>query len=184
MAFHVRSRRASWGLLPLLMAAACGLASCDREERRFEEIAPFSGHEGRVDRLPPAIGNGRPSNPYEKNAWAISQGRLYYTWFNCVGCHGQGGGGIGPALMDGRWIYGSGPADIYTTIMDGRPNGMPPFRSKLTSAQAWQIVAYVRSMSGLVPMDAAPGRNEGLAAKKPESMQEEQRPYPAGEGQR
>ena len=37
----------------------------------------------------------------------------------------MGGGGIGPPLMDDRWIYGSAPENIYASIVQGRPNGMP-----------------------------------------------------------
>lgn len=187
------SRRSSSGSGPRPCAAvafACAtlagaLLSCDREERRFEEIPAFGGYEGRVDTLPPGIGDGPPKNPYEKNAWAISQGKLYYEWYSCATCHAKGGGGdIGPALMDDRWRYGSEPVDIYTSIMNGRPNGMPPFRGRIASYQAWQIAAYVRSMSGLVPKDAAPGRSEGMSAKKPESMQEERPPRPPEGGRR
>ena len=44
---------------------------------------------------------------------------------NCVGCHSHGGGGMGPALMDGQWRYGGRIDQIATTIAEGRPNGMP-----------------------------------------------------------
>ena len=34
---------------------------------------------------------------------------------------------MGPALIDRRWTYGSEPGDIYDTIVQVRPNGMPAF---------------------------------------------------------
>lgn len=101
----------------------------------------------------------------------MSQGKQWFTWYNCNGCHGQGGGGSGPALMDATWLYGSAPEQIFTTIVDGRPNGMPAFRGRIPDHQVWQLVAYVRSMSGLVRKDAAPGRNDGLDGKPPEQME-------------
>ena len=40
---------------------------------------------------------------------------------NCAGCHSLGGGGgIGPALLDSEWIYGSDPASIHDTIVYGK----------------------------------------------------------------
>jgi cytochrome c oxidase cbb3-type subunit 3 len=80
---------------------------------------------------------------------AINEGKRLYSWFNCVGCHANGGGGMGPPLIDATWIYGSTPANIYSSIMEGRPNGMPAFYGKIPEQEAWKIVAYVRSLGGL-----------------------------------
>jgi cytochrome c oxidase cbb3-type subunit 3 len=81
---------------------------------------------------------------------------------NCVGCHAHGGGAIGPPLMDEEWIYGSDPSQIFKTIIEGRPNGMPSFRGKLGNQQVWQIVAYVRSLSGLTSKTAASARDDHM----------------------
>jgi cytochrome c oxidase cbb3-type subunit III len=164
----------------VLISLALVLAACEREQRRFSEPAP------------PARPSVQPPNPsarpapviargprYDENAYAIAQGKQLFGWFNCAGCHGHGGGNIGPALMDDRWIYGHEPADIYTTIMAGRPNGMPAFGNRITEQQAWQLAAYVRSMSGLVSKDAAPGRNDGISTGEPELRREPQKPRPA-----
>ncbi|MDQ3802593.1 MAG: c-type cytochrome [Acidobacteriota bacterium] len=115
-------------------------------------------------------------NEYEENAAALSDGKRLYTWFNCVGCHAHGGGGMGPALMDDQWIYGGEPDQIFATIVEGRPNGMPSFRGKIPDYQVWQLAAYVRSMSGQVPKDAAPARDDHMSTKKPESRTERVQP--------
>ena len=70
---------------------------------------------------------------------------------NCSGCHSHGGGGMGPPLMDSQWIYGSDAANIFATIVEGRPNGMPSFGSKLPPDSIWKLATYVRSLSGLEP---------------------------------
>jgi mono/diheme cytochrome c family protein len=57
--------------------------------------------------------------------------------------------------MDNNWVYGSEPANIYATIVDGRPNGMPSWRGRIPDYQVWELVAYVRALSGLVPKDLA-----------------------------
>ena len=82
---------------------------------------------------------------------------------NCTGCHAHGGGAIGPPLMDDNWIYGSQPDQIFATIVEGRPNGMPSFRGKLPDYEIWQLAAYVRSLSGQTPKHAAPGRDDDHA---------------------
>jgi cytochrome c oxidase cbb3-type subunit 3 len=38
---------------------------------------------------------------------------------------------------------------VAASILDGRPNGMPPFRDRIPEPQVWQLVAYLRSLSGL-----------------------------------
>ena len=115
-------------------------------------------------------------NVYEENAYAVSEGKRLYENFNCVGCHSHGGGGIGPPLMDNQWIYGGEPANIFSTIMEGRPNGMPAWRGRIPENQGWQIVAYVRSMSGQVRTDVASGRSDHMQGKKPEANTPREQP--------
>src|SRR5215212_1841928 len=123
-----------------LMAAvstACPLAGCERESRRFTTPADNTTPAESGQRMsanqpgsPLTGGVKRPlrnTSPYEENAYAVNQGKRLYRWYNCSGCHANGGGGIGPPLTDSEWRYGSDPASIYTTIMQGRPEGMPSF---------------------------------------------------------
>ena len=56
--------------------------------------------------------------------------------------------------------------------MEGRPNGMPSFKCRINEDQAWQLVAYVRSMSGWARKDAAPGRSDTLYPGDPENMRD------------
>jgi cytochrome c oxidase cbb3-type subunit 3 len=156
----------------LIALALLVLPACRREERRVREVPPSAMPKVVVESdLQP--GKSKPGVPtstlYQQNAYAMSEGQRLFNWFNCVGCHGHGGGAIGPPLMDNKWIYGSDPANIFETIVEGRPNGMPAFRGKIPEYQVWQLVAYVRSMSGLAPKDAAPGRTDHMSVKEPES---------------
>jgi len=84
---------------------------------------------------------------YYDNADAVNKGRILFGQFNCSGCHSNGGGGIGPDLMDDEWIYGGRIEQIHATIVEGRPNGMPAWGGKIPDEQIWQIATYVRSMS-------------------------------------
>lgn len=158
------SRFGSAALL-LTLAAAGG---CDREDRRFREAPPAGSPPGVVRQSPlqpgPAVTRTLVANPYDGNAFAVSQGQRLYNWFNCVGCHANGGGGIGPPLMDAEWIYGSEPAQIYESIMKGRPNGMPSWAGRIPDSQVWQIVAYVRSMAALTPQNVRAARADHMMA--------------------
>lgn len=56
-----------------------------------------------------------------------------------VGCHAaNGGGGMGPALSEGRFIYGSNPANLFLSIYQGRPNGMPAWGEILPESTIWE----------------------------------------------
>ena len=160
------------------MTLLIATVACEREKRDFK--LPNGDQLTASTRLT-VLQPGTPSpppmteSPFNGNAYGLSEGKRLYSAYNCVGCHAQGGGAIGPALMDHRWIYGSRPDQIYSTIVQGRPNGMPAFGGRIPDQQVWQLVAYVESMSGNAPQDAAPARNDDMQTAKPE-MRREPRP--------
>jgi cytochrome c oxidase cbb3-type subunit 3 len=164
--------------------ALAASAACEREQRRFIEPSPASSLPATVRSSELRPGGGTPASapqgPYDGNAWGISEGKRAYEAFNCVGCHSHGGGGMGPPLMDDRWIYGSDAANIFATIVEGRPNGMPSFRGKIPNQQVWEIVAYVRSLSGQTPKDARPQRDDHLYGGLPPAMSPREPPKEAG----
>jgi cytochrome c oxidase cbb3-type subunit III len=158
------------------------VVGCKREERNFHGLPSGSTITNpKVREVPLVPGGGAvPADsgpgPYEDNAYAVSQGKTLYNQYNCSGCHFQGGGGIGPPLMDADWIYGSRPENIYETVAEGRPNGMPSFGRKIVPDQIWQIAAYVRSMSGLLRKDVAPGRNDDMQVRPQEQSSDKAKP--------
>jgi cytochrome c oxidase cbb3-type subunit 3 len=114
--------------------------------------------------------------PYEESAYAVAEGKRLYSAYNCVGCHAHGGGAIGPPLMDSVWIYGSRPQQIFSTVIQGRPNGMPSFQGRIPDYQVWELVAYVRSMSGQLPSDVAPSRSDEMPVAKSEQARTREKP--------
>jgi cytochrome c oxidase cbb3-type subunit III len=156
--------------LPLVLLGA--LAACERESRPFRDLPVAAARTQTETQTPLYAGAPLPPtgtmSPYQENGWGIGEGKRLFTAYNCAGCHANGGGGIGPPLMDAEWIYGYMPANIYSTILEGRPNGMPSFRNKIPDYQVWQLVAYVQSLSGQTPIDAASGRSDHMQAHKPE----------------
>jgi cytochrome c oxidase cbb3-type subunit 3 len=159
-----------------VLALGALLAACEREQRRFHEPWLAAAQRAPPVREPGPGAPPAPPAPYQENAWAISQGQRLFSWFNCTGCHAEGGGDSGPALMDGEWLYGSAPQQVFASIAGGRPNGMPSFGGLVPEAQVWQLVAYVRSLAALVPKDARPGRADRQAVKEPETLREPERP--------
>ena len=154
----------------LLLAAAC------ESERPPMREAPAAGSQRAAPQTSDfQAGPARPvayvESPYEGNPRAIAEGQRLYTWMNCGGCHGgQGGGGIGPPFADGDWIYGGDPANVFQSIVQGRPNGMPAYGGRLANTELWKIVAYVRTLGegpdassrpAGVPVDGDGGDAEG-----------------------
>ena len=164
--FQVAVVVAAFGIATLLVA-------CSRENRILRQPPPADQtiNTVQVSGLNPganSIPTPPSSNLYQESAYAVSEGQKLYEQFNCSGCHFHGGGGIGPPLMDEEWIYGSSPAQIYTSIAEGRPNGMPSWGGHIPDYQIWQLVTYVRSVGGFEGRVAAASRSEGMQAKKAE----------------
>jgi cytochrome c oxidase cbb3-type subunit 3 len=175
----------------LMLCALLALTGCEREERHFQaEANNASSNESsvRLSVNQPAVALGgsvksaeKNISMYDDNAFAVNEGKRLYRWYNCSGCHFNGGGGIGPPLMDSEWRYGSDPASLFETIMRGRPNGMPSFGGHIPEDQVWKIVAYVRSMGGGVRTDVAPSRGDSLYPGKPENFRSPQPAIEKGE---
>ena len=161
-----------WSILIIAVVALS--SACKREKRAFQEQPPVvhTVDSKTVMQLPPgaSLPVQNVKNDYEENAYALSEGKRLFSAYNCNGCHSLGGGGMGPALMDSKWIYGGKPEEIFSTIVAGRPNGMPSFRDRVPDFQIWQLAAYVRSMSGQLRKDAAPTRDDHMQGRPPESM--------------
>jgi cytochrome c oxidase cbb3-type subunit 3 len=143
------------------------LTACQRERRDLRP-APASlavfGDVARESDLQP--GGQHPfapvANPYEGSAYAISEGQRLFAWYNCVGCHANGGGGIGPPLIKQEWIYGGEPANLFDTIVKGRPNGMPTWGGRIPEYQVWQLVVFIRSLNDMEPKSATPVRSDTI----------------------
>jgi cytochrome c oxidase cbb3-type subunit 3 len=91
-------------------------------------------------------------NPLADDPDAVARGAKDFDAFNCSGCHmAHGGGGMGPALSDSKWLYRSSAANIYLDIAQGRGAGMPAFGAMLPDRTIWELVAYIQSISHQPP---------------------------------
>ncbi len=174
-------------MLPLALT----VCACQREERQFRLDPPISASLQAVASMPDGISGAPPDTyralgkPYATNAYSLSQGKQLYTWFNCNGCHANGGGASGPAFLDGWWRYGPDIISIFVSIRDGRPRGMPAFRDRLTTEQIWQLAGYVQTIGAYSAKTAAPARDDAMQSRPAEnrapaksSFASDQWPYP------
>jgi cytochrome c oxidase cbb3-type subunit III len=87
-------------------------------------------------------------NPYEGDKSAIATGGKLFVGYNCIDCHGaDGSGAMGPSFQDGRWHFGGSPGEVFESIYQGRPDGMPAWGGRISNDQIWMLTAYVRSLS-------------------------------------
>lgn len=87
-------------------------------------------------------------NPYEGDKRAVATGGQLFVGYNCIDCHGaDGSGAMGPSFQDGRWHFGGSPGEVFESIYQGRPDGMPAWGGRISNDQIWMLAAYVRSLS-------------------------------------
>jgi cytochrome c oxidase cbb3-type subunit III len=149
-------------LLPIALAAVLVVSANNAGAQ--QDTAPSAGRGPNEVSVTSLFPNGvaPPSPPdaiggrFEGNKLAIADGQQLFNQMNCTGCHFNGGGGMGPALMSGHWRYGGRMEQIYESIAQGRPNGMPSWQFVLGPTQIWDLAAYVKSLSVPAPSAASP----------------------------
>jgi cytochrome c oxidase cbb3-type subunit 3 len=143
--------KASNGLSIMCLAGVCALAAAACSDHpagdtavggtlppMFTAVGPVPG---------PPQNPPRRRNPYHDERGATAEGRVLFVRYNCSGCHGgRAGGGMGPSLRDPVWRYGNSDAQIFSTIAEGRDQGMPAWGTKVPQDQIWKLVAYVQSL--------------------------------------
>ena len=154
----------------LFLAAICGLiigafgggwivstvAARHTAEQRDVLPVPEMAKTGDAKDTPAALVAATAPNPLGDGPDVIVAGKQLFTQMNCAGCHGyDASGGMGPKLTDSYWRYGGSPAAIFTTLNEGRPQGMPAWGRLLPPEKLWQLTAYVGSLGGGVPADQA-----------------------------
>ncbi|MDP3720692.1 MAG: cytochrome c [Acidobacteriota bacterium] len=90
---------------------------------------------------------------------AIAAGKVLYTKY-CRFCHGNTGAGdstmapknMKPSnLTDTTWTRGSSEGEMFWVIQNGAPPeyDMKGLKGKITDADTWNLVHYVRSLGGV-----------------------------------
>jgi cytochrome c oxidase cbb3-type subunit 3 len=120
-----------FNLVPALVFAAIALGPVTPAKAAEEDVTAAS------------------KNPLGSSPDAVAAGEVLFGKMNCAGCHGYDlTGGMGPDLTDPAWLYGGKPGEIFLTISNGTPTGMPKWNDKLTPVEIWQLVSYIQSKAG------------------------------------
>ena len=107
----------------------------DWNARMAESFKPFAGQS--IDLL-------------AADPTALSLGRSIFA-NTCAACHGSSGqGAIGyPNLTDASWQWGGAPAEILTSVLQGRQAMMPPLGAAVGGEPGIrELAVYVQSLSG------------------------------------
>lgn len=152
MSFHsewLRGALVGAGIATML-GAPYGVARA-RTAQQARPVADSSSFVAHPDHVTPGgtpLRGARPRNPYAGDRDAIATGARLFVSYNCMDCHGaDGSGAMGPSLADGRFHFGATDAEIYQSIFEGRPEGMPAWGSTIQPQQIWMLTAYIRSLN-------------------------------------
>jgi cytochrome c oxidase cbb3-type subunit 3 len=139
------------GTAALLAVAAAALNARQRTPapNATADSLRFVAH---PEHIPPGFpSHDRPlalRNPLEGSANARKVGAQLYVSYNCIDCHGaDGSGAMGPSLADGRWHFGGTPGELFESIYQGRPDGMPAWGGRIANDQIWSLITYIQSLS-------------------------------------
>lgn len=106
-------------------------------------------------------------NPFADDDDALAMGKAVFET-NCVTCHGTEGKGDGPAavglepgpadLSDGGMLSMLSDGYLFWRVSQGGAvapfnSAMPSWEGILTDDQRWQVITYVRLLSGDMEMD-------------------------------
>lgn len=145
------------------MSAGCkgGVDQADAREpdivrRAAQEQQPTTGNQQPTfiqhpENIQPGIslrgGFTQLTNPFHGDAGKAKEGAALFVSYNCMDCHGaDGSGAMGPSLADNRWHFGGADGEVFQSIYEGRPEGMPAWGGRIPDDQIWRLVAYVQSL--------------------------------------
>ena len=107
---------------------------------------------------------GSLKSPYADYGSVAEEGRNLYLAAGCNGCHGMGGGGMGPPLTNEVWVYGKDDDTLFRLIAlgsdelqkqgysrKGSENVVGPMPAQGTIVKSdddlWKIIAWIRSVN-------------------------------------
>lgn len=98
---------------------------------------------------------------YLSDASALDAGKKIFVTA-CAACHAADGGGtVGPNLVDEYWLHGGSMADVFKSIKYGWPEkGMKSWKDDYSPVQIAQLASYIKSIKGKKPATAKEPQGE------------------------
>ena len=146
--------------IPLVKGAYPGLLGFSTRGQVAEDIKKYNDQNAAVEAKLAKADLTKIADDPALSSYAINAGAAVFRT-NCTPCHGAGAGGSKgyPNLLDNDWLWGGSIEDIAYTVRygirsradDTRVSDMPAFGDDelLSEDEINQVVAYVRSLSGL-----------------------------------
>src|SRR5437660_4046538 len=110
-----------------------------------------------------AAQNPAAKNPLEGNSDAIRGGMGLYR-ARCADCHGMDARGVRAPDITQVWASGRTDAGLFKTIKEGVSGTEMPANPRVQDAEAWQILAYLRTLAAPAPSD--PPRGDAANGEK------------------
>ena len=142
----------SWRVL-LIVSVVSGVAACMQHRHPTEPRVP-EAKLAEAKALKAPFGDAKSASPE-----IVAEGRRLFDTKSCVHCHGPNGKGNGPAatklsnhpprdFSDCKWHDKRTDGEIYWVLDHGVPGtGMvDQVPHHLSEAQAWNVVAYLRTL--------------------------------------
>ncbi len=119
-------------------------------------FAAVSGSQAATITVPPAA--HKLTNPLKRSKENMLAGAGVFRE-QCAGCHGPLGTperrlpslARQPATLGSPIVQKLSDGDIFWTITNGAPGGMPSFKDDLTEQQRWQAILFVRRLNKDAP---------------------------------
>lgn len=136
---------------PLLMAAIWMDRQPSPKPYRAPALLPPAGSVPVTGRETLTWGS-EPRNPLSSTAASLQRGKELFI-INCAFCHGQSSAELGPVgkrlsplppELNHSLLHERSDSHIYKVISLGFGR-MPPFMEKLTQAERWQLVNFLRT---------------------------------------
>ena len=139
-------------MLPLLCAAALEQAQSGTkpQTQTQAQAAPAA---------PAVIAGANLVNPQKPTPALLAEAKQHYSW-DCAMCHGDTGKGDGslavsehltmPDFTNPAALAGLKDGQIYTIIRKGSAKMPPEDKARANDATVWNMVNYLRSLSGPV----------------------------------
>jgi putative heme-binding domain-containing protein len=109
-----------------------------------------------------AAGQDDAANPHEGSPAAVRAGRALFAT-RCAECHGADAKGISGPDLTGLWAAGRSDGRIFQTVRLGIPGSIMP-SSSAPDDEVWAVVAYLKSIGTVSPVEFATGdANRGRA---------------------
>jgi cytochrome c oxidase cbb3-type subunit III len=98
---------------------------------------------------------------YLSDASALDAGKKIFVTA-CAACHAADGGGtVGPNLVDEYWLHGGSISDVFKSIKYGWPEkGMKSWKDDYSPVQIAQLASYIKSIKGTKPATAKEPQGE------------------------